>query len=97
MKPIRFLDYAEQEMLDAARYYEQQAPGLGNDFLDKIDSAIRDISESPETWPILCFEIRRRMIHRFPYGLLYRVNPDEILILATMHLHRHPYYWINRI
>lgn len=97
MKPVRFLDPAEQEMLDAAKYYELQAQDLGVDFLNKIDSAIHDISCNPERWPILRFNVRRRLIHRFPYGLLYQVDPDEVVILATMHLHRHPTYWIDRI
>jgi hypothetical protein len=43
MKPVRIIQPAEQEMLDAAYYYELQASGLGGDFLDKIDSAIDDI------------------------------------------------------
>jgi len=96
MKTVRFLLAAELEMLDAAHYYELQAAGLGIDFLDKIDSAVQDISKNPDRWPIIRFHIRRRLIHRFPFGLLYRIDPDEIIILATMHLHRHPDYWINR-
>jgi len=95
-KIVRFLRPAEMEMLDAARYYESQASGLGADFLDKIDQAVTDISEDPQKWPIIRFQIRRRLIHRFPFGLLYRIDPDEILIIATMHLHRHPDYWIDR-
>ena len=69
MKPVRFLNPAEQEMLDAARYYELQAPGLGDGFLDKIDSAVRDIAENPETWSILRFEIHRRLytVSRMPF------------------------------
>lgn len=51
MKPVRFLRPAELEMLDAARYYELQATGLGADFIDKIGAAIQDISENPERWP----------------------------------------------
>ena len=97
MKIVRFLRPAELEMLDAARYYESQAPGLGMDFLDKIDSAVQDIRAHPERWPVIRFNIRRRLVHRFPYGLLYRVDPAEFLILATMHLHRHPDYWLNRL
>jgi plasmid stabilization system protein ParE len=97
MKTVRFLRPAEQEMLDAARYYEIQAVGLGDDFLDKIDSAICDIGEHPERWPLVRFGIRRRLVHRFPYALLYRVDPDDIMILATMHLHRHPDYWLSRL
>ena len=97
MKPVHFLLPAEQEILEAARYYEVQASGLGVDFLAKIDSAIQDISKQPELWPVLRFCIRRRLVHRFPYGLLYRIDPEEIVILAVMHLRRHPNYWINRI
>ncbi len=52
--------------------------GLGADFLDKIDSAIQDISENPERWPIIKAHVRRRLVHRFPYALLYRVEPDEV-------------------
>lgn len=84
-------------MLAAARYYESQAAGLGSDFLDKIDSAVQDIREHPERWPIIRLNIRRRLVHRFPYALLYRVDPTESIIQATMHLHRHPDYWVDRI
>jgi len=97
MKPARFLLPAEQELFNAARYYEMQATGLGDDFLNKIDSAVQDISETPERWPVFRLEVRRRLIHRFPYALLYRVDESEVVILATMHLHRHPSYWIGRI
>lgn len=96
MRPVRFLRPAELELLDAARYYEIQARGLGREFLDKIDAAILDIREAPERWPIVNSCIRRRLVHRFPYALLYRVEPDAIIIQATMHLHRRPDYWIER-
>ncbi len=96
MKPVRFLRPAELEMLDAAKYYELQATGLGADFLDKIDAAIQDISKNPEHWPIIKDSTRRRLVHRFPYALLYRVDPDEVLVQATMHLRRRPDYWFNR-
>ena len=84
-------------MLDAARYYELQAPGLGGDFLDKIDAAVRDIGAHPERWPVVRFNIRRRLVHRFPYAILYRIDSDEVVILATMHLRRHPDYWLDRL
>jgi len=96
MKSVLLLRPAELEMLDAARYYELQASGLGGDFLDKIDSAVQDIGMHPERWPVVRFDIRRRLIHRFPYALLYRVDPEEIVIQAIMHLHRRPDYWMNR-
>ena len=95
-KKPRLILPAEQEMYDAARYYELQAPGLGNDFLDKIELALKDISASPERWPIVHNNIRRRLVHRFPYSLLYRADPAEILVLTVMHQKRHPSYWLPR-
>ena len=85
------------EMLDAARYYELQASGLGEDFLDKVESAAQDIRSHPERWPIMRSNIRRRLIHRFPFGLLYRIDLDEVVVVAVMHVRRHPDYWLNRV
>jgi len=96
MKKVRFSRPAEFELFAAARYYESNAPGLGIDFLDKVDSAIQDIETHPYRWPIVRNYIRRRLLTRFPYGLLYSVDPDEIIILATMHLRRQPDYWLDR-
>lgn len=93
---LRLLLSAEQEMFDAACYYEMQAPGLGADFLNKIELAFQDISVAPERWPVVRDTIRRRLIRRFPYSLLYRIDPDEIIILAVMHQKRHPSYWLPR-
>lgn len=83
-------------MFDAACYYERQAPGLGADFLTKIETALHDIASAPERWPIVSDNIRRRLIRRFPYSLLYRVDTEEIIILAVMHQKRHPSYWLPR-
>lgn len=72
-------------------------PNLGARFLDKIESALSDIGRYPERWPIIRSGIRCRLVHRFPYGLLYRVDPDEVAVLATTHLHRRPGYWLDRL
>jgi plasmid stabilization system protein ParE len=96
IKTVWLLPPAEQEMFDAARYYELQAPGLGQDFLDKVELALQDLVDSSERWPIVQDDIRRRLIRRFPYSLLYRIDPDEVVILAVMHQRRHPSYWLSR-
>lgn len=97
MKPVRLLRPAELELLDAARYYELQAPGLGGDFLDRVDSAVRETAHAPLRWPVIRHDIRRRLVHRFPYCLLYRDDPAEVVVLAIMHLHRRPDYWLDRL
>jgi len=97
MKPVAFLPEAEQEMLEAARYYESQAAGLGEDYLSEIERAVAAIAESPKTWPIIEGNLRRRLVRRFPFGILYCVEPEEIVIIAIAHLRRKPGYWRERI
>lgn len=96
IKTARLLLPAEQEMFAAARYYEIQSPGLGQDFLDKVVIALQDLVNSPERWPIVQDDIRRRLIRRFPFSLLYRIESSEVVILAVMHQKRHPSYWLQR-
>lgn len=96
MKTARLLLPAEEEMLEAAFFYERQSQGLGQDFLRKVQNAIDEITLHPTRWPKIRGDIRRRVVHRFPYGILYEDQPEEIVIVAVMHLRRHPAYWIDR-
>ncbi len=97
MKPIVFLPEAEQEMLEAAKYYESQAAGLGMDYLFEIERAVVAIAEFPMTWPKIEGELRRRLVRKFPFGILYRIEPKEIVVVAVAHLRRKPGYWRERI
>lgn len=98
MKPIRFLQPAELELLEAAHFYELRATGLGGYFLDEVNKALESIRASPNRHPIINHDhgVRRYLIQRFPYALLYRIDADAIIIQATMHLRRRPDYWMKR-
>ncbi len=93
---VRYLSPAEWEMVQAARYYEAQVPKLGYDFLSEIHRAVKRIEDNPESAPEISGSIRRRLIRKFPYAILYQIDPAEIVILAIMHLHRDPDYWQGR-
>ena len=88
---------AEEEFISSINYYEECQVGLGRDFAKEIYSAIRDIVEHPKTWPIFYMDIRRRLINRFPYAILYSDESKTIYILAIMHLSRDPSYWKSRL
>jgi len=96
MIPARFLSPAEWEMVQAARYYESKVPVLGSEFLSEVQRIVKGIGANPEAAPRVKGEIRRRILRRFPYAVLYQIDPDEIVILAVMHLRRHPNYWHGR-
>jgi toxin ParE1/3/4 len=93
---VSFHPLAERELDDAVAYYDLERPGLGTAFLDEAERCAGLIALHPEAAPIVRGTIRRRLLRRFPYGLLYRVRPDEIRILAVMNLRRRPSHWVGR-
>jgi hypothetical protein len=94
---VRFLEVAEIELDQAIRWYESQAPGLGNAFLIEVLSAAERISRYPEAWHPLDKWLRRCRLNRFPYGLIYAIENGDVLVLAVAHLHREPGYWRDRL
>lgn len=88
---------AEKEFVASIDYYEKSRPGLGHEFAHIIYSAILGIAEAPETWPLFYSGIRRRLVHRFPFAILYSNEGNVIYILAVMHLSRDPSYWQSRV
>jgi plasmid stabilization system protein ParE len=90
---IRFASAAEAELAEAVAHYDGQMPGLGVAFLDEVEAALKRIAAFPEAWQKLSANTRRCRLHRFPYGLIYRVRHDSTLIVAVGHLHREPEYW----
>ena len=87
---------AEIEFVKAVEYYEEREKGLGYDLAVEIYSTIERILAQPKAWPILKQDIRRSLVRRFPYAILYSEAMDGIFVLAVMHLHREPDYWKNR-
>jgi len=96
---MRFIYHPDAliEYADAALYFDERVPGLGADFTNEIDAAIEHIVQSPDRWHPIEGDVRRYLVHRFPYGILYTIEQDYILILAVMHLSREPGYWRHRI
>jgi len=89
--------YAELEHSRA--WYEERAKNLGMEFLVEVNRAIETVREMPALWPVRdeAREIRRYLIHRFPYAVIYRIRDRVIQIIAIMHLRRNPDYWRDRI
>jgi mRNA-degrading endonuclease RelE of RelBE toxin-antitoxin system len=89
--------YAELEY--SRVWYEERAENLGVEFLDEVDKAIETVRSEPSIWPLRDEKrgIHRYLVHRFPYGVIYRIQDHVIQIIAVMHLRRHPDYWRGRV
>ena len=94
---VTFLSIAQREYADTVNYYNQENPGLGYEFAAAVDEAIQLITEYPEAWALISDRVRRCRVLRFPYGILYQITTDEIIIVGILHLHRNPESWKNRI
>ena len=87
---------AESEIDEAANFYDIASPGLGSVFIDEIEHTIQSISEFPEAAPLVRGRVRKRIVTKFPYSLIYSVRPDQIRVLAVAHHKRRPFYWRGR-
>jgi plasmid stabilization system protein ParE len=93
---VFFHDLAKLELNEAADYFERESVGLGQAFIAEAERCTDEIVRYPEAGLVMSDSIRRRLIRRFPYALLYRVKPAEIRILAVMNLKRRPAFWVGR-
>jgi hypothetical protein len=98
---LRILAEAEEEAQEAALWYDARRPGLGDDFLDVLSSAFQASERLPQASSRVPNapagrEVRRYVLRRFPYTVVYEVRADEVLVLAVAHTRRRPNYWHHR-
>lgn len=92
-----FLKAAKIEYEEAIAYYDRQRLDLGKEFSEEIEKTIERISTDPTSWEKVTKTIHRCRTRKFPYGLLYEVHEENIIIIAVMHLCRKPGYWKDRL
>ena len=97
MRSVEFHPDAQSEFISAAQFYERQTEGLGLDFIATVQRAYERLPEFPRSGAPFGRRLRRLLVPKFPYGLLYRVEPERIYIITVMHLHRRPRYWRSRL
>ena len=93
----KFHPDALEEYREAAIWYANREQELGHQFIAHIEDAIHRVLETPTRWRIIDEDVRRCLVHLFPYAILYTIEDRFILIVAVMHLSRDPDYWRERI
>ena len=94
---VVFLPTAQFELDDAVEWYNEQTPGLGIKLLDDLDRSIRRAIAYPLSSPEIDPGLRRCLLTRFPFGIIYGIDNETIVVIAVAHLHREPRYWCDRI
>ncbi len=96
MPEIIFHPDIEYEVKASFHWYQDQAEGLGDDFLTELETAYQTIIELPTTWPKFQKKFRRFLLSKFPYSVIYQFDQKTILVVAVMHNSRKPGYWSER-
>jgi hypothetical protein len=99
---VRFAPEVPDELAEAVLWYEARRQGLGRELLDEVQATLPLIGERPRSFPRLqdvdaTLEIRRALLARFPYALVFLVREDEVRVLAAAHAKRRSGYWLGRV
>jgi toxin ParE1/3/4 len=96
MPELIFHPDIQYEIRESYQWYESRVQGLGEDFLNELESAFQVIKKIPDAWPLITKNFRRYLLDRFPFGIIYQKKENSIYIVAVMHLSRKPGYWLKR-
>ena len=97
MAVVRFDAAAIVDVALARDWYEGERPGLGEEFVDSVESAVCRIESFPGAGALVRPGIRRQFTERFPYVLYYRGDGSGILVIACLHVARGPEYQTRRL
>jgi plasmid stabilization system protein ParE len=97
MTPVRYHQAAEDELLNEVGYLERRVPGMGRRFYAEIRRAEGLIARFPESAQEVLPGIRRHILRKFRFSLIYSIEKDGLLVLAVAHHSRRPRYWLPRV
>jgi plasmid stabilization system protein ParE len=93
-----FITEAQDDLREAAEYYNSRRTGLGFEFAVEVGIAISRVLEAPHRWPELAPAVHKYRLDRFPYAIIYRVpRTDQVEVIAVFNLRRQPDSWKGRM
>ena len=87
---------AELDLIEAIRWYDERDQKLGDQLLRSLYRCIASIERNPRLYPVVHRQMRRALVRRFPFQILYEIESEEIIIYAIFHSARDPEAWKRR-
>lgn len=97
MRQLIVRPLAESDLDEAARWYDDHQPGLGVSFFYAVDQVFERLQRNPLQFPLVYHDLRRALLHTFPYAVYFRVAEENVQVLAVLHLRRSPSTWRARV
>jgi plasmid stabilization system protein ParE len=96
MAEIVFLPAAEGDYQEALDWYESRSTRAAAGFETAVEVALARVAKTPETWPFCDDRHRIYLLRRYPYSIVYRIEGNNVLIVAIAHNRRSEAYWNDR-
>ncbi|HEX3672706.1 MAG TPA: type II toxin-antitoxin system RelE/ParE family toxin [Rhizomicrobium sp.] len=96
-REVRYFAEAADELAEAADWYQAQETGLSAKFMQAYQSTLEAIERFPFSFPVVRKTVRRAVMQRYPYGVMYLVTDAHIVIVACFHSSRDPAIWQSRV
>ncbi len=93
MEGLIFHPDVKEDIKSSYQWYQEQAEGLGEDFISELEASYQAIVEFSDTWPAFQKGFKRYLLSRFPYSVIYRKSGTQLFVVAVMHNRRKPGYW----
>lgn len=97
MANVAFLPLAEADYQAALAWYQSRSQPAANGFEAAVAEAVQKIADHPELYALVDDRHRQCLLRRYPYSLIYRVEPDQVLVIALPHSQRSAAYWQGRV
>ena len=97
MRAVIYIPEASDDVVTSYQWYEGREHGLGEDFLQSIESCVTTILRHPQAFHQVEGGFRRAVMHRFPYAVFFKQREDALVIYAVFHCSQHPQKWKARL
>lgn len=95
-RSLRLHEDADRELGEAVDYYDLESDGLGDVFITEVQAAFDRVREHPESAAEVASGVRKLVLSKFPFSIIYEVRPDVLRVLAIAHQRKRPHYWRRR-
>jgi plasmid stabilization system protein ParE len=96
-KRVVLLPPAKRDVKKAYEWYDEQKPGLGEVFLERVGACLKAIGRSPTAFQLVAFDARRAIVKQFPYVIFYRIEAKAIYVYSVFHTSQDPQKWMDRL
>jgi len=96
-KSFVLLPSAKRDLKKGYEWYEEQAAGLGDVFLGRVEECLASIRRNPKAFQLVAKEARRAVVKQFPYVVFFKIEDKVIYVYPVFHTAQDPQKWMDRL